>query len=82
VRMLLEMAQEHQWPHGAALDPECRNQYREVIYIETPKGQVSFHVWPGSCGRLEPHTKPWTGVRNSHIVLAKLFGQKVKRKGR
>ena len=73
IRSLLDTARSRSWTYGANLDLKTRNSYRQVIYVETPRGQVSFHVTPGSHGDLPQYTKPWSGLHNSEQILAALY---------
>ena len=40
----VERAKREGWTMGASNDPTVHNGYHRVIYIDTPLGQISFHV--------------------------------------
>jgi hypothetical protein len=72
VAKALTAARNNGWEYGSQRDVRAQNAYGEVLYIDTPHGQASFHILPGSLGFLPPYLKPWSGIHNTAQVLAQV----------
>jgi hypothetical protein len=70
------LAKQHSWDYGVALDDKARrgHPFDHVIYVDTPHGQVSWHVSRTSLSEDFPaYTKAWSGLRDSRQVLQRLW---------
>ena len=70
MRNMLYRARKNGWPFGAAKDDRSRG----VLYIDTPLGQVSFHLQPGENG-YPAYAGKWSGVRNSDQIIARILSE-------
>ena len=74
LRFAVEMARKNGWPHGVSRDSGSRSQFNMVVYVESPAGQLSFLVKPGSpYAELPPHDLPWSELKNTPAFLAALI---------
>lgn len=75
MRILLRVSRRHGWTHGVR--EECASSSHpsptRILYIDTPRGQVSFHLLPWEYRTLPRYTLPWSGIRNSDVILIALF---------
>lgn len=75
MRILLHVSRRNGWTYG--IRQECTNSAlanpTRILYIDTPCGQVSFHLLPWEYRLLPPYTAPWSGLRNSDSILITLF---------
>jgi hypothetical protein len=69
VRILLFLAQRDGWVYGVGSD----SHGGRVLYINTPHGQVSFHLMPYEGAHHPDYTGVWSGVHNSDEILIQLF---------
>jgi len=69
VRILLHMARRNGWVYGVGLD----GRDQRVLYIDAPRGQVSFHLRLFEGRDYPRYTGVWSGVRNSDEILSRLF---------
>ena len=69
VRIVTYMARKNQWVYGVGSD----GRGGRVLYIDTPGGQVSFHLVSYESGDYPTYPGTWSGVRNSDAILAQLF---------
>ena len=74
VKQMLTAAEHQGWTRGRRADPRIRSEYSDVIYIDAPKGQMSFHVLPGTYPGLPEYPGEWSGLRNTPEIVASLFG--------
>ena len=65
MRILIHMARREGWSYGVSAE--------RILYVDTPLGQVSFHLRPWEGSNLPTYTQPWSGLRNSDTILAALF---------
>jgi len=72
IKHMLTMAQRQGWTHGRRHDPAIHSKYCGVVYIDTPKGQVSFHVLPQAHDTLPTYEGQWSGLHNTPEILASL----------
>lgn len=71
---VLERAKREDWPCGIQRDPEARGKYDHVIYIDSPYGQISWHVEPSKYADLPEYSGKWSGNKGeSEIALRCLF---------
>jgi hypothetical protein len=73
IQMLVKMAIENGWTHGHRIDWTVHNPYKNVIYIDTPLGQISFHVRYDKYRDLPPYEKEWSGIHNTPELVTALF---------
>ena len=68
IQTVLERAKRENWPYGIQRDSEARGKYDHVIYIDSPYGQISWHVQPSEYDDL-PKYKGKCGAqrRRSHL---------------
>jgi hypothetical protein len=52
---------------------ECRNAYRQIVYVDTPEVRVPSHIMPGSLGIMPECFGPWSGRHDSGAVLRRIF---------
>jgi len=71
----LAAAKAHGWSYGHRYDDHQRNGYSDVIYIDTPRGQMSFHARPGAHGPLPEYPAEWSGKRDTMTILASLTSE-------
>jgi hypothetical protein len=65
----LRRAKENDWTYGIAIDPTVRNRaYRRVLYIDTPQGQISYHLGEYDHRDLPYYMTPWTGRHDSEAI--------------
>jgi hypothetical protein len=69
IRILLHLARCRKWAYGAGSD----GKQNKVLYIETPFGQVSFHLMPYEGKEYPKYTGSWSGLHNSDQILIQLF---------
>ena len=69
VRILLYMARKNGWVYGVGSD----NRDGRVLYIDTSRGQVSFHLMRYESADYPSYAAAWSGVRNSDEILSQLF---------
>lgn len=69
IRILLRLAQREKWVYGVGSDGE----QKRVLYIDTPKGQVSFHLMPYEGAEYPKYPGTWSGVPNSDQILIELL---------
>ena len=69
VRILLHLARCGGWAHGVGFD----GKGNKVIYLDTPYGQVSFHLTIYEGAEYPKYAGIWSGVRNSDEILIQLF---------
>lgn len=69
VRILLYMTLKNGWVYGVGFD----NRDGRVLYIDTPHGQVSFHLMRYEGVDYPRYAGTWSGVRNSNEILSQLF---------
>jgi hypothetical protein len=72
VRSTLALAERHNWLHGRRHDTKAFNKYSDVVYVDTPLGQASFHVMPGLYSTLPVYGGEWNGLHNTPAILASL----------
>jgi hypothetical protein len=65
MRILIYMAQREAWSYGVSAG--------RILYVDTPLGQVSFHLRPWERSGLPTYTQSWSGLRDSDTILAALF---------
>ena len=65
MRILIHMARRECWSYGVSAE--------RILYVDTPLGQISFHLRPWEGSDLPTYTQPWSGLRNSDTILAALF---------
>jgi hypothetical protein len=70
IRAVLELAKTHGWVAGCKYDIRF-SLHPYCIYVDTPKGQVSFHS--ATSYDLPPYPGNWSGVHNSRQILEALF---------
>jgi hypothetical protein len=74
IEAVLERAKRENWPYGIQRDSEARGKYNHVIYVESPHGQISWHVQQGKYDDLPEYDGKWTGnVGESETALKHLF---------
>jgi len=71
---LLAVARRDGWVYGLGTDTSkpVGDLYRRVVYIDTPEGQVSFHVFLGGDPSLPEYLGTWSGKRDSEEILVRL----------
>jgi hypothetical protein len=69
---VLALADREGWTYGRQFRP-LPNGYSELIYVDTPQGQVSFHVRPEAHGDMPPYPWRWSGKRNTGEILQRVF---------
>jgi hypothetical protein len=78
IAKILALALAKHWTIGTKSDPS--NQYRtlfsDVLYIDTPVGQVSFHVKKNAYPDLPRYAGEWSGRRNTENILCVLFEER------
>jgi hypothetical protein len=74
IETVLERAKRESWPYGIQGDPEARGKYDQVIYIDSPYGQISWHVELSKYADLPEYKGKWSGKKGeSEIALRRLF---------
>ena len=73
IRTLVARAKTEHWEIGTAFDSDAHAPFNAVLYIETPLGQVSFHVRPSDSQDLPRYQGEWSGARNTGEILRKLY---------
>lgn len=69
VKLLVLLAREHGWPAGLGWDAEDTERQWPVLFIETPCGQLSWHV---PVSEVNPEDWPvFRGVWDGHTVEVK-----------
>lgn len=69
VRILVYRARREGWVYGVGTDDHAER----VLYIDTPRGQVSFHLMRFEGTDYPNYTGAWSGDRNSDKILIQLF---------
>ena len=69
MRGLLRLARRGGWVYGVGSD----GAQKKVLYIDTPKGQVSFHLMLYEGADYPKYPGTWSGVRNSDQILIELL---------
>ena len=69
MRILLRLALRGGWVYGIGAD----GAQKKVLYIDTPTGQVSFHLMPYEDSVYPKYPGSWSGVRNSDQILIELL---------
>jgi len=69
MRGLLRLARRGGWVYGVGSD----GALKKVLYIDTPKGQVSFHLMLYEGADYPKYPGTWSGVRNSDQNLIELL---------
>jgi len=69
IRILLHLARRGGWVYGVGLD----GARQKVLYVDTPFGQVSFHLLSYEGADYPSYTGTWSGIRNSDEILIRLF---------
>jgi hypothetical protein len=77
MRILLRFARRRGWVYGVGSD----GLQMRVLYIDTPKGQVSFHLMPYEGASYPKYPGTWSGVRNSDQILIELLDSGTGRAG-
>ena len=70
---ILSAAQRERWAHGRRRGPLVNSEYKDVVYVDTPKGQVSFHVRPDAYAILPLYEGQWSGLHNTSDIIASLY---------
>jgi hypothetical protein len=65
MRIVTHMARREGWSYGVSAE--------RILYVDTPLGQVSFHLQPWEGSDLPTYAQPWSQLRNSDTILAALF---------
>jgi hypothetical protein len=74
IEAVLEHAKRENWPYGIQRDSKARGRYDHVIYIDSPDGQISWHVQRCKYDDLPEYDGKWTGnVGESETALRHLF---------
>ena len=50
-------------------------EHNRILYIDTPLGQVSFHIDSQSYSDLPYYSGQWSGIRNSDEILTQLYAK-------
>ncbi len=69
MRILLHLARRGRWVYGVGSD----GAQKKVLFIDTPTGQVSFHLMPYEGEGYPKYPGTWSGVRNSDQILIELL---------
>ena len=69
MRSLLHLARHGGWVYGVGSD----GAQKAVLYIGTPKGQMSIHLMPHEGAGSPKYPGNWPGVRNSDQILIELL---------
>jgi hypothetical protein len=76
VEHLVRRANKNGWVCGVAVDPTVvRYDLRLVLYIDTPHGQVSFHVRADEHLDMPEYLTPWTGRHDSEQVILAMLAE-------
>lgn len=82
IRQVLKDARAKGWEIGFRDDSTKRgysDPYRTVLYVDTPEGQVSFHVFEGDwLTHKLPYQKTFAGEGESLKALRRLYGDEEK----
>jgi len=70
---VVSRAKREGWTLGSSHDSLARGDFGRIVYVETPLGQVSFHVREGTFPALPDYHGAWSGVRNSDVILSRLY---------
>jgi hypothetical protein len=70
---VVSRAKREGWTVGWAWDSFARASFSRIVYVDTPLGQVSFHVGEGTYSDLPHYFGSWSGIRNSDEILARLY---------
>ena len=74
IETVLERAKRNNWPYGIQRDSKARGKYNHAIYVESPYGQISWHVQQGQYDDLPEYKGRWTGHKGeSEAALKRLF---------
>lgn len=75
IETVLERAKRENWPYGIQRDSKARGKFDHVIYIDSPYGQISWHVQLSKYDDLPKYKGKWTGNKGeSEAALGRLFG--------
>jgi len=74
LHLLIHHAQREGWVYGHRVDQMMfsRCPYNDVLYIDTPEGQASFHFLPGSLGDIPDYSHPWSRLRDTAKIVERL----------
>ena len=74
IQTMLERAKRENWPYGIQRDSKARGKHNHVIYIESPHGQISWHVQQSKYDDLPEYKGEWTGnMGESEAALMRLY---------
>ena len=73
VRLLCSIAENMGWDYGVGVDgnTDWEDEWRNVIYVDTPKGQVSWHIAPHDkhiFDGIKKYTGKWDGTFNGGSI--------------
>lgn len=78
---ILGKAKQAGWTYGVKPDKKALFA-DQVLYIDTPRGQVSFHLMPNAARGIPTYPGEWSGKRNTDQILMRLYSPRRTRSAR